>query len=127
MKDNKKDINSLTNFIKSNVNKLHLQEQLKTVNEDIKFLKENDENSEEAPYQKNTYEGYDKDLLEVTENLSKASQILETAVLKQESHMKMLPQVAERTDAGKKAKNILIDVFKEVKAAKLNTERKIYQ
>lgn len=84
------------------------------------------EETGEKQYQKNVYEGYEGDLQEVAKNLSEACQKLETAILKQESYNKKLPEVNERVDEGKKAKKILIDIYKEVKSAKLNTERKIY-
>lgn len=127
MEKSKNSLNSLKSFIETNVKKIHLEEQIKTLKNSLNNLNEGTENSEEQSYQKNTYEGYDSDLQEVAKNLSEACQVLETAILKQESHSKRLPEVAERINEGKKAREVLLEIFKEVKAAKLNTERRIYQ
>jgi chromosome segregation ATPase len=127
MKEKNTNLGNFKKFVQDNVKKIHLEEQLKKVNSELETLKEGEEQQEEQPYQKNTYEGYESDLQEVAKCLSEACQVLETAVLKQDSHSKKLPEVTERMNEGKKAKDVLLDIYKEVKAAKLNTERKIYQ
>ena len=120
----------LKKFIESEVLKLHkknlLETELKKVNEELKVLKEGEEEPQKA-YESNVYESLKKDLEEVVKNLAEACNRLESASLKQDNHIKTLPEVAGRLDEGKKNKQVILEIFKEVKKAKLTAERKLYE
>ncbi|MFA5068081.1 MAG: hypothetical protein WC466_08635 [Candidatus Izemoplasmatales bacterium] len=123
---------NLKEFVKTEVKKIHkktiLENELKIVEKQLSLLKEEKSISEETKsYQSNVYENYRKDLEEIVKNLAEACNKLESAVLMQDQYIKNLPQVEARTDDGKRQKQIIIDIFKEVKKAKLSAERKIYE
>jgi len=126
MKDTNKDLGALKNFIEKKVKKIHLEEQLKNIDGELMHLNEEEAPNGEQSYQKNTYEAYESDLQEVAKALSEACQTLESAIIKQEAHAKRLPEVNARTNESSGAKDVLVDIYKEVKKAKLNTERRIY-
>ena len=122
----------IKNFINEEVLKLHkktmLESQLKDVNKKLTVLKEGAEKTEEEPaYQKNTYADFRKDLEETVRALAEACNKLESAALRQESHMKSLPEVEMRMEEGKKHKQVILDIYKEVKSAKIAAERKLYE
>ena len=122
----------IKNYISEEVLKLHkktmLESQLKDVNKKLTILKEGVEKLEEEPaYKQNTYEGYKKDLEETVKALAEACNKLEAAALKQESHMKSLPKLEMRMDEGKRHKQVILDIYKEVKSAKIAAERKLYE
>jgi DNA repair exonuclease SbcCD ATPase subunit len=127
---NNKDM-SIKNFINEEVSKLHkkfvLESKLSEINKELKILKEGEEELEQKDYQRNVYESYEKDLEEVVKYLTEACNKLESASLKQDKHMSMLPEVAERMEEAKKQKEILLNIYKEIKGAKLATERKLYE
>lgn len=120
----------LKNYINGEVAKLHkktmLESQLTQVNKQLEILNEGDENAQNT-YESNVYESYAKDLEEVVRNLAEACNKLESAALKQESHMRTLPEVNSRMDEGKKSKEVILEIFKEVKRAKIAAERKLYE
>lgn len=128
-----KKANPLQDFIKEEVFKLHkknlLESKINQINNELKLLKEEDSSngSETKTYESNTYETYKKDLEEVVKNLAEACNKLESATLKQQQHMKTLPQVEARMDEGNRHKDIILDIYKEVKKAKLAAERKLYE
>ena len=122
----------INNYIKGEVLRVHkkalLESQLKDVNEKLALLKEGNERKEEAPlYESNVYEDYKKDLSEVINSLAEACNKLETAGVKQEKHATSLPEVNERKAAGNDSKQVILDIFKEIKKAKLAAERKLYE
>jgi len=112
----------LKKLVKESVKRIHLEKQLKQINEEIEKI----DNNGEKEYNSNKYKTYENDIQECVKKLSEASQILETAILKQDSHLKQLPEVEERLNEGKKAKELLLGIFKEVKSVKINTEKKLY-
>lgn len=114
----KQDIKS---FITENVKKLHLQEQLTEINRQL-----NEGEEPEQEYAQNTYKEYGTDLEKIVSLLSEASQILESGILKQESFIKKMPDVTGRKDDATSSKETLLSIFKDVKSAKISTERKIY-
>ena len=120
-------------FVNEEILKLHkktiLESELKKVEGQIKILKEEDgsKDGQEQSYNSNVYESYKKDLEGVVHDLAEACNKLETAVLRQESHMKTLPEVSERKNAGESSKQIILDIFREVKKAKIAAERKLYE
>jgi len=120
----------LKKYIKDEVAKFHkqvmLESELEKINEKLTILKEG-EGVEEKVYESNTYESYRKDLEEVVKHLAEACNKLESAALRQESHMRTLPEVTTRMEEGKKHKQVILDIFKEVKKAKLAAERKLYE
>lgn len=121
----------LKKYINEEVSKLHkksiLESELEIVNKKLNTLKEGEEQQEIKTYESNVYESYKKDLEEVVRSLAEACNKLETAVLRQESHMKTLPEVQERKSAGESSKQVILDIFKEVKKAKIAAERKLYE
>ena len=117
----------LKKFVEKQVKKIMLESELAKVEKQLKFIKEAEEVSETPNYQSNVYESYKKDLEEVVNSLAEACNKLESAALKQESHVNNLPEVTERMDEGKKSKQIILEIFKEVKKAKLMAERKLYE
>lgn len=125
----------IKNYINSEVSKLHkktiLENNLKAIDNKLQILKESEESEgksdEQKTYESNVYESYKKDLEEVVRNLAEACNKLETSALRQESHMKNLPEVAGRMDEGKKHKEVILEIFKEVKKAKIAAERKLYE
>lgn len=123
------DLN-LNKYIQEEVAKFHkqvmLESELETVNKKLSVLRE-DENIEEKTYESNVYESYKKDLEEVVKSLGEACNRLESAAIKQESHMRTLPEVTTRMEEGKRHKEVILDIFKEVKKAKLAAERKLYE
>ena len=127
--ENKKPMN-LKNYINGEVSKLHkktmLESQLTQVNNELKIINEGEENAQNT-YESNVYESYAKDLEEVVRNLAEACNKLESAALRQESHMKTLPEVNSRMDEGRKSKEVILEIFKEVKRAKIAAERKLYE
>jgi len=122
MKTKELSSKDLKKLVKESVKRIHLEKQLKQINEEIEKI----DNNGEKEYNSNKYKTYENDIQECVKKLSEASQILETAILKQDSHLKQLPEVEERINEGKKAKELLLGIFKEVKAVKINTERKLY-
>ena len=126
---------NIKEYINKEIAKLHkktlLESELKTINSKLKVLKEedesNDKNDEQKAFESNVYESYKKDLGEVVSSLAEACNKLETSALKQESHIKNLPEVAGRMDEGKKHKDVILEIFKEVKKAKIAAERKLYE
>lgn len=119
-------------FIKQEVYKKHqielLEAEKSKINEQIRLIKEASNNPGEAKtYESNIYENLKKDIEEVVKNLAEACNKLESAALKQDSHMKAIPEVAERLEEGKKNKQVILDIFKEVKRAKITAERKLYE
>jgi hypothetical protein len=118
-------------YIKEEIVKLHkitmLELELKNINKELGFLNEVSEENTEKTYESNVYESYKKDLEEVVKNLAEACNKLETATLRQESHIKAIPEVATRLEEGKRHKQVILDIFKEVKRAKLAAERKLYE
>jgi len=120
----------LKKYVNEEVSKLHkqvmLESELKKVNEDLNLLKEGEEGGEKT-YESNVYESYKKDLEEVVRNLADACNKLESATLKQDQHMKNIPEVAERKSSGSASKQVILDIFKEVKKAKIAAERKLYE
>lgn len=126
---------SIKKYISDEVSRLHkrtmLENELKSVNYKLKLLKENEESGEKTDeqkaYESNVYESYKKDLEEVVRSLAEACNKLETSALRQESHMKTLPEVAGRMDEGQKHKEVILEIFKEVKKAKIAAERKLYE
>jgi len=120
----------LKNYINEEVKKLHtrvmLEAELEEVNKQLSALNE-EESAEGKTYESNVYESYKKDLEEVVKNLAEACNKLETATLRQESHIKTLPQVEGRVNEGARQKQVILDIFKEVKKAKLAAERKLYE
>lgn len=131
-KENKKQTNeSLTRYINEEVFKLHkqvmLESELKEVNKQLNVLKEGENTEEVKSYESNVYESYKKDLEEVVRSLAEACNKLESAALKQDQHTKTLPQVESRMNEGKRHKDIILEIFKEVKKAKLAAERKLYE
>jgi phage-related minor tail protein len=123
----------LSKYITEEVAKLHkvttLKEELKKINEKLDLLKEDseDEQTEEKSYQSNVYESYRKDLEEIVVSLAEACNKLESTALKQESHIKKIPEVSDRINEGKSQKQIILDIFKDVKKAKIAAERKLYE
>jgi phosphoenolpyruvate carboxylase len=120
----------LKNYINEEVKKLHtrvmLEAELEEVNKQLSALNE-EESAEGKTYESNVYESYKKDLEEVVKNLAEACNKLETATLRQESHIRTLPQVEGRVNEGARQKQVILDIFKEVKKAKLAAERKLYE
>ena len=114
----------MKNVINEDLNKFIKQEILSLHK---KMISEMEEKQETPSYMKNVYEDYKKNLEEVVGKLSEACNLLESGVLKQESHMKNLPEVAERLDESKKSKQVLLDTLKDVKKAKIEAERKLYE
>lgn len=126
-----KNKNALQEFIEKEVKKIHkqnlLENELREINKKLSFLNEDDTNSnEQKTYEMNMYENYSKDLEEVVKNLADACNKLESSALKQEKHIKSLPQVEGRMNEGKRHKDIILEIFKEVKKAKIAAERKLY-
>jgi phosphoenolpyruvate carboxylase len=121
---------SLKKYINEEVSKLHqqviLESELEKVNKELAVLNES-ENNEGKVYESNAYEAYKTDLEEVVKSLAEACNKLETATLRQESHMKTLPEVNSRMEEGKNHKQVILDIFKEVKRAKIAAERKLYE
>ena len=130
MRESKKSI-SIKNFIKQETIKLHkktiLESQLKKINAELNILKEDEASGEQKSYNANVYKSYKKDLEDVVRGLSDVCNKLETAALRQESFSKTLPEVDDRTNEAKKSREIIIDIFKEVKKAKISAERKLYE
>ena len=114
----------IKDFIKESVKKIQLQEQLDVINNQLNILKEGE--NEEPEYAKNTYKDYESDLEKIVSLLSEASQILESGILKQESFINKMPDVPARKETATSSKKTLIDIFKDVKSAKISTQRKIY-
>lgn len=122
----------LKEYISKEVKKFHkkvmLESELESVNKKLNLLKEGEgENVEEKAYESNVYESYRKDLEEVVKSLAEACNRLESAALKQEQKIKSLPQVEGRMNEGQRHKDIILEIFKEVKKAKLEAERKLYE
>jgi Holliday junction resolvase RusA-like endonuclease len=117
-------------FIQDKVKKLHeietLKGELQQITKQLHVIKEG-ENQEEKAYESNVYETLKKDLEEVVKNLAEACNKLESASLKQDRHLRTLPEVAARLEEGKKSKQIILEIFKEVKRAKITAERKLYE
>lgn len=113
----------LTNFITESIKKIHLENQLSEINQQ---LNESEEKDQEQEYAQNTYKEYGSDLEKIVSLLSEASQILESGILKQESFIKKMPEVSSRKEEASNSKKTLVDIFKDVKSAKISTERKIY-
>ena len=122
----------LEKYIKQEVKRFHkqtlLESELNKINKELSILNEGDvATGEEKVYESNVYESYKKDLEEVVRHLAEACNSLESAALRQESHMRTLPEVATRTEEGKRHKEVILDIFKEVKRAKIAAERKLYE
>jgi Holliday junction resolvase RusA-like endonuclease len=131
-KEEKPKTMDLKQYISEEVKKFHkktmLESELEFVNKKLNLLKEAEgENVEEKSYESNVYESYRKDLEEVVKSLAEACNRLESAVLRQDQHMKNLPQVESRTNEGMRHKEVILDIFKEVKKAKIAAERKLYE
>ena len=109
-------MDTLKNFITENLQKIHKE-----------VMAEELAKGETPSYASNIYEGYKKDLEDVVGKLSEACNLLESCILKQETHIKTLPEVSERVGDGKKSKDVLLDIFKTVKKAKIESERKLYE
>lgn len=121
-------MNNIEKYIKENTLKFHLEYQLKNINKKLEILKEGEEAENETKvYERNVYESYKKDLEEVVNSLADACNKLESAALKQESHIKTLPEVNSRTEEGRSHKQVILDIFREVKKAKITAERKLYE
>lgn len=120
----------LKEYINKEVKKFHkktvLESELESINNKLSILKE-EEAVEEKSYESNVYESYRKDLEEVVKSLAEACNRLESAALKQDQKMKTLPQVEGRMNEGQRHKEVILDIFKEVKKAKLAAERKLYE
>lgn len=128
---NKKPM-TLKEFINKEVSKLHktvmLESELKKINKELKVLNEGKEKSAEGkPYESNIYESCKKDLEEIVKTLGEACNRLESSVLKQERHISTLPEVEERMQEGKNTKQVILEIFKEVKKAKVAAERKLLE
>ena len=122
----------LKTFIHKEVTKLHktvmLESELKKINKELKVLNEGEEKTAEGKvYESNVYETCKKDLEEVIKSLAEACNKLESAALKQDKHITTLPEVAERMEEGKNTKQVILEIFKEVKKAKIAAERKLYE
>lgn len=119
-------------FIKQEVLKKHqielLEAEKSIISEKLRLVKEASNNpGEEKVYESNIYENLKKDIEEVVKNLAEACNKLESAALKQDSHMKTIPEIAARLEEGKRNKQVILDIFKEVKRAKITAERKLYE
>ena len=116
----------LKDYINSEIKKLHkkslIENQIK-LNKGL--IKENEE--EVKTYQSNVYESYKKDFEDIVKKLAEVCNDLESSALKQESYLKTLPEVALRVQEAENSKKVILDIFKEVKKAKLTAERKLYE
>jgi len=122
----------LKEFVNKEVTKLHkivmLESELKEINKKLKLLSEGGEKTAEGKaYESNIYESCKKDLEEIVKSLGEACNRLESAALKQEKHITTLPEVQERIQEGKNTKQVILEIFKEVKKAKIAAERKLYE
>ncbi len=119
---------NIKDFINSEVKKIHkknlLESELHGINKKLSLLSENEE---AAPYNSNTYENYKKDLEEIVKSLADACNKLESSVLKQEQHINKLPKLDTRIEEGKRHKDVIVDIYKEIKTAKLKAEKKLYE
>lgn len=97
------------------------------INKKPMIINEETEKKEIPSYQRNTYEGYKKDVEGMVKNLSEICNMIESCTIKQESHIKRLPEVDERKKLAKEAKDFLMDIYKKAKGLKLDTERKIHE
>jgi hypothetical protein len=121
---------SLKKYINEEVLKFHKQIMLETelnkINEELSILNE-EEGAESKVYESNIYEAFKKDLEEVVKHLTEACNTLESASLKQDKHMTGLPGVQPRIDEAQRHKAVLLEIYKTIKRAKLETEKKLYE
>ena len=122
----------LKEFVNKEVAKVHkisiLESELNKINQELNVLNEGTEGTAEGKvYESNIYESCKKDLEEIVKTLGEACNRLESSVLKQERHISTLPEVEERMQEGKNTKQVILEIFKEVKKAKVAAERKLLE
>lgn len=113
--------------VKSFHKKIMLESELIEVNKKLTLLKEADTKNETPAYQKNTYEGYEKNLEEVVNELAKTASLIESCIARQRAHQKNIPEVAGRMDESKSVMEMLLEIYKDVKRTKLTAEKRMYE
>ncbi len=120
-KNNTMDKQEFAKFVKTSSKMFKLQEEAFKIKKEL-LLMENGEDEKE--YNRNKYPEYEKDIQAILKMLSDTSQKLETAILKQEVFLNELPNIPERKEKAKEIKENLKELFKSIKSAKINAERK---
>jgi CRISPR/Cas system-associated protein Cas10 (large subunit of type III CRISPR-Cas system) len=122
---------TLKEFIDKEVKTLHkkvmLESELSNINKELSLLKEGQTKDETPQYQKNVYEGYEKNIEDVVSELAKTASLIESCIAKQRAHQRNIPEVAGRMDESKNVLEMLIEMFKDVKGAKLKAEKRMYE
>lgn len=112
---------NLNEFIKKEIKKIQKDKSLK-----YSVISEENNNSEEKPYNKSSYEEYDKDLESVINNLGDLSNKLETILIKQEKKIQSLPDVQEIKNKAIEKKDIITNLYKNIKSSKISAEKSLY-